>query len=205
MFLRHSHCPHCKEISNAWNELTDYYHHQQQQQAENNNAHLQEILIGSIDCTNGSPTGGKALCTRFQIIGLPTILYGDTSFGGVYLEEYRGGKTFDDLKQFASKSLIPVCHPGNLHACSADERRQMESYMAMSYNELNAKIQQVEKKGEETRVFYEAEFDKLQSIYDDRLVEKIRYVAQLKDEVRMIKEVMAEKTKPEKESSFRSI
>ena len=81
-------------MGNAWNELADYY-----QQPDNNPNG--DILIGSIDCTN-SPTG-KALCAKFKIMGLPTILYGDTTFGGVYLEEYRGDKSFSDFKQ---QSLI---------------------------------------------------------------------------------------------------
>lgn len=177
-----SHCPHCKKMGNAWNELADYY-----QQPDNNQNG--DILIGSIDCTN-SPTG-KALCARFKIMGLPTILYGDTTYGGVYLEEYRGDKSFSDFKQFTSQALVPMCHPGNLDVCGADERRQIESYIAMEYHELLAEIRQVEKKGVDTKAFYETEFDKLQDIYNKQLAKKTIYVSRVKDDVRMIKEVIA--------------
>ena len=177
------HCPHCKKMGNAWNELADYY----QEQPDNNKNG--DILIGSIDCTN-SPAG-KALCARFKIMGLPTILYGDANFGGVYLEEYRGDKTFADLQQFASQALVPTCNAGNLDACTADERIEIESYIEMSYSELDAKIKQVEQKEKDTKEFYAAEFGKLQDSYNEQLAEKTNYVARVKDDMRMIKEVIA--------------
>ena len=176
------HCPHCKEMGNAWNELADYY------QQPNNNKNG-DILIGSIDCTK-SPEG-KALCARFKIMGLPTILYGDANFGGVYLEEYRGDKTFAALQQFASQALVPKCNAGNLDACTVDERIEIESYITMSYSELDAKIKQVEQKEKDTKEFYAAEFGKLQDRYNEQLAEKTNYVARVKDDMRMIKEVIA--------------
>ena len=178
-----SHCPHCKEMGSAWNELADYYH----EQPDNNKNG--DILIGSIDCTN-SPAG-KALCARFKIMGLPTILYGDTNFGGVYLEEYRGDKTFAALQQFASQALVPTCNAGNLDACTADERIVIESYIEMSYSELDAQIKQVEQREKDTKEFYAAEFGKLQDRYNEQLAEKTNYVATVKDDMRMIKEVIA--------------
>lgn len=169
-------------MGNAWNELADYY------QEPNNNKNG-DILIGSIDCTN-SPAG-KALCARFKIMGLPTILYGDANFGGVYLEEYRGDKTFAALQQFASQALVPTCNAGNLDACATDERIEIESYIAMERSELDAKIKQVEQKEKDTKEFYAAEFGKLQDRYNEQLAEKTNYVAKVKDDMRMIKEVIA--------------
>ncbi len=171
-------------MANAWNELADHY--QQPQNNPNGN-----ILIGSIDCTN-SPTG-KALCGRFKIMGLPTILYGDANFGGVHLEEYRGEKTVTDLKEFASQALVPECNAGNLDACAAEERVEMESYIAMSYQELDAKIKEVEQKEKDTKAFYAAEFGKLQESYNEKLAEKAIYVSRVKDDVRIIKEVISMK------------
>ena len=171
-------------MANAWNELADHY-----QQPENNKNG--DILIGSIDCTN-SPTG-KALCAKFKIMGLPTILYGDANFGGVYLEEYRGEKTITDLKNFASRTLVPECNAGNLDACAADERVEMESYIAMSYHELDAKIKQVEQKEKDTKAFYAAAFGKLHDSYNEQLAEKTIYVSRVKDDVRIIKEVISMK------------
>ena len=169
-------------MANDWNELADYY-----QQPENNKN--DDILIGSIDCTN-SPSG-KQLCGRFKIMGLPTIYYGPASFGGVYLEEYRGDKSFTDFQQFASKELVPQCNPGYLDACAAEERIEMESYIAMGYSELDAKIKEVEMKEVETKKFYAAQFAKLQNIYNNKLAEKTRYVLRVKDDVRVINEVIA--------------
>eukprot|EP00985_Skeletonema_marinoi_P003121 scaffold1295_cov77-Skeletonema_marinoi.AAC.1 len=173
-------------MASAWNELADYY-----QQPENNKNG--DILIGSIDCTK-SPAG-KALCGRFKIMGLPTILYGDANFGGVYLEEYRGDKSFTDFKQFASQTLVPKCNPGSLDACAADERVEMESYIAMGYHELDAKIKQVKQREIDTKAFYADQFGKLQDRYNEQLAEKTSYVSRVNDDVGMIKEVIALKVK----------
>jgi hypothetical protein len=61
----------------------------------------------------------------------------------------------------------------------------------MEYHELLAEIRQVEKKGVDTKAFYETEFDKLQDIYNKQLAKKTIYVSRVKDDVRMIKEVIA--------------
>ena len=142
-----------------------------------------DILIASIDCTNAF--GGKRLCVKFKVRGVPTILYGDASFGGVYLEEYPSTqKTFKDFQKFATIHLIPKCNPANLDACTADERKQIESYMTMRYQELDVKIKQVEKEEEDTKEFFKSEFDTLQSSYNTKLEEKTKYVSEVKDYAR---------------------
>ena len=102
-------------MAGAWNDLATYYHelHDDTKSSSSGN-----ILIGSIDCTD-SPKG-KDLCSRFEIVGLPTLLYGDASLGGIYLEEYGGDKSFNDLKSFAIENLLPTCNPGNLGACDSE-------------------------------------------------------------------------------------
>ncbi|KAL7554589.1 hypothetical protein ACHAWF_018072 [Thalassiosira exigua] len=174
-------CPHCKSIAGAWNDLATYY----EELPEN------DILIGSIDCTD-SP-GGKGLCAKFKIMGLPTLLYGDASFGGVYLEEYGGDKTIEQLKSFAAKALVPQCHPGNLDACSSDVRPQMEKFTAMPYNELDALIKDTEKLEEEARSSYKSNFAKLQRAYDKSLLEMELKVTRSRANVKLIKEVMVSK------------
>lgn len=175
-------CPHCKSMAGAWNKLAAHY----RESPDDNN-----VLIGSIDCTD-SPKG-KGLCARFKIMGLPTLMYGDAGFGGVYLEEYGGDKTFKDLKSFAAEALVPTCNPGNLDACSSDERPLVESYMAMPYRELEALIEDTEKIEEDAKTSYTVDFRKLQKKYNQGLTEKEMLIANASANVKLIKEIMATK------------
>jgi len=65
-------------------------------------------LIAEVDCT----TDGKPLCDQNGVKGFPTLKYGDPSA----LEDYQGGRTFNDLAEFALansarslKVLPPIC------------------------------------------------------------------------------------------------
>mmetsp|Transcript_29209 Transcript_29209/g.62110 ORF Transcript_29209/g.62110 Transcript_29209/m.62110 type:complete len:247 (-) Transcript_29209:201-941(-) len=174
-------CPHCKSIAGAWSELATYY----QELPDNEN-----VLIGSIDCTD-SPKG-KDLCARFKMIGLPTLLYGDASLGGVYLEEFGGGdKTFEELKSFAVEKLVPTCNPANLDACSTDKRQDMEAFMAMSYQELDDKIKGMEKHQEDLKASFKNMFATLQKNYDHKIMEKELQITRAKANVKLIEEVIA--------------
>lgn len=177
-------CPHCNAMAKAWNELAEYYQ----------KTGKTDVLIASVDCTD-SPNG-KSLCMRFKLAGLPTLLYGPTSYDGVYLEEYGGGKSFDELKSFAMKELVPKCLPGSLDACSAEERAQMETYMSMSYDELIVHIETSEKRLKDTRETFKTKKDELQKYHDKMLIEKEMNVTKSKATIKMI-EGVREKLKAE--------
>ncbi|KAL3782922.1 hypothetical protein HJC23_004901 [Cyclotella cryptica] len=170
-------CPHCNNMAKSWNELAEYY--------QNNGK--TDVLIGSIDCTD-SPHG-KNLCIKFKITGLPTLLYGPSGSDGVYLEEYGGEKTYDDLKSFALKELVPKCLPVSLDACTAEERQEMDSYIAMSYTQLNEMIQSLEKQMIELKESFKTKFMELQKDHDRMLIEKELKITRSKETIKMIKEV----------------
>ena len=187
-------CPHCKTISAAWDELASYYRGPTDDGDDNDDmvkGNNKDILIGSIDCSD-SP-GGKDLCVRFEIVGLPTLLYGDASLGGIYLEEYGGEKTFEDMKSFAANALVPKCNPGRLDACPPDTRIEMETYMAMSYQALDDKIKGMEKDQEELKASFKDMFALLQRKYDEYVREKETQILMAKVNLRLIKEIIATK------------
>lgn len=175
-------CPHCKSIAPAWNELAKYY----QELPENDS-----IIIGSIDCTN-SPKG-KELCARFKIMGLPTLLYGDASSGGIYLEEYGGDKRFDELKSFAAEALVPTCGPRFLDTCSPQTRKEVEKFMAMSYESLDGVIKGKEKQEEDLQTAFKDTFAELQKNYDQSLLRKELQITQARANAMLVKEVIAMK------------
>ncbi len=186
-------CPHCNSMAKAWNELASYYHSQNEPDMEQNNENTENnVLIGSIDCTD-SPKG-KELCARFKIIGLPTLLYGDASFGGAYLEEYAGDKDFQSLKSFAIENLVLSCGPWDLNACSPDSREELQSYMSLSYSTLDSRIKLMESRLDEIETNFRNEFDTMQKNYDEQLTEKEMKVLRAKENIKLIKEVLAAKS-----------
>lgn len=90
-----------------------------------------------MDCT----TEGKELCETHGVRGFPTIKYGDPTA----LEDYAGGRSYEELKQFADENLGPSCGPTNLDLCSDDVRAKIEKYLKMSSGRLEAKIRNLEK------------------------------------------------------------
>jgi len=56
-----------------------------------------EVLVADVDCT----ASGKTLCETHGVQGFPTIKYGNPED----LEDYEGGRSFDDLAKFAQASI----------------------------------------------------------------------------------------------------
>merc|ERR1712032_1024611 len=96
------------------------------------------VLIADVDCT----AEGKPLCEEVGVEGFPTIKFGDPSA----LEDYEGGRDYDDMKEFADKNLGPRCGPKNMDLCDDEKKAQIEKLKAMPMDELKAKIE--EKQGE---------------------------------------------------------
>merc|ERR1712172_460371 len=89
-------------------------------------------LVGDVDCT----AGGQSLCNEVGVRGYPTIKYGDPN----NLEDYKGGRSFDDLKKFAEENLGPTCGPANLDLCKEADAAKIKKFMDMSLERVEAKI-----------------------------------------------------------------
>jgi hypothetical protein len=106
----------------AWDELmAEYQNHS-------------SILIADVDCT----AEGKYLCDDVGVEGFPTIKYGDPN----NLEDYDGERDIETLKDFAKKNLGPRCSAVNLDLCDADAKAQIDAFMAMPAEELDAKVRE---------------------------------------------------------------
>lgn len=177
------HCPHCKSMAGAWNQLAAHYRDRPDGD--------DDILIGSVDCTD---LPARGLCMRFKINGLPTLLYGDASQGGVYLEEYGGDKTPEDLTAFAAEALVRRCGPGDPDACAPAARAEVEGFLALSRAGLQAYIDGGEREVRELRdAFRRAKAD-LQKEHDRHLLEKELLVTRIRARVRLIEEIAAAKS-----------
>merc|ERR1719502_1001230 len=118
--------------------------------------------VYDVDCT----AEGKPLCDSNGVQGFPTIKYGDPSA----LEDYQGGRSYDDLKKFADENLKPSCGPANLDLCDDDKKKEIEELMADP--DLDKKIEEGEQKIKDAESNFEAEVKKLQEKYESLMAEK---------------------------------
>ena len=121
-------------------------------------------LLGETLCN--APRFGS-LSLRLQ--GYPTIKYGDPN----NMEDYQGGRTFDDLQTFAKENLGPSCGPANLDLCDAEQKAQIEEAMAFSDADLDTKIADGEKSLTDAEENFKAEVEKLQANYERLMKEKV--------------------------------
>lgn len=142
-------------------------------------------LVADVDCT----AAGEPLCEKVGVQGYPTIKYGDPNG----LEDYEGGRAFDDLKKFAD-DLKPVCTPSQLEACSAEEKELITAYEAKSLDDLTKDVEEKEKQIKDAETTFEKEVEKLQEKYEQLEKEKSDTISTIKQSgMGLMKSVIASK------------
>jgi thiol-disulfide isomerase/thioredoxin len=183
-------CVNCKELAPAWEALEKEWRDHP------------TVLIGEIDCGNSI---NREWCDdAFHIVGVPTLLYGDPSSDGMYLEEYRDTqKDAGSLIQFAKTTLTqPVCNPNRMDGCTENDRALMESYWERSIDDLDQEIQAKEAQIQAYKDAYKKEFSQLQKQYNDKEFEMSMYQIDVKDDIRILNEIKQElKSIEEREES----
>jgi len=119
-----------------------------------------KVLIGDVDCT---VEANKQLCEEQDIQGYPTLKYyvpGDRA-GSVY----EGGRELKDLKAFV-KTLGPACGPAYLKRCNETQRAELDGYMAMPAEELQAKHDEITGKIKKAEEDHQELLKSLQSQYE---------------------------------------
>lgn len=124
-------CGHCQKLAPDWRKLEKEHK-------------KSEMLIGSVDCTDGPPQPGgggpgggrNPLCDKYQAMSLPTLMYFQQ--GSTKGFTYEGNKTLDELLAFSAE-LSSTCSPKNLEACTDEQKATFEEYEALSVSELKDK------------------------------------------------------------------
>jgi len=161
----------------AWDKLMKKY------------ADSKTALIADVDCT----ADGKDLCEEHGVQGFPTIKWGDPSA----LEDYEGGRDYEELETFANENLKPMCSPSNLDLCDAEKKAQIEGFMKMSVEDLDTKISDGEASLKEAEANFDAEVQKLQEKYEELEKEKTAKQKEIKDSgLSLMKAVKAAKGSP---------
>ena len=145
-------------------------------------------LVADVDCT----ADGKPLCDANGVRGYPPIKYGDPSA----LEDYKGGRSFDDLKKFADENLKPMCSPTNIDLCDDEKKAEIEKFQAMSDADLEAAIAEKEKLMEEAEETFKTAVQGLQDQYQKLMSTKDETIENVKNSgLGMMKAVKASKAK----------
>jgi|Transcript_123894 hypothetical protein len=149
-------------------------------------------LVADVDCT----AEGKPLCEEHGVQGFPTIKWGDPSA----LEDYEGGRDYDELESFAEENLKPLCSPANIDLCDDDKKKQISELMAMSVDALQAEVEKMEGEQKEAEETFEAEVKKLQERYEGLEKEKNEKQKAIKDSgLGLMKAVKASRGKSKEE------
>lgn len=147
-------------------------------------------LVAEVDCSSKL---GKIFCEYMDIKSFPTLMYGHPNS----MEEYEGGRTYQELSEFAKENLVPQCTPTDLDRCDAVTRELIEQYLAKSKQELMAMVKVEEAKLKEAKEKYDAELDALQAKYEeaakvrDEAIEAVR-----KGGIHLMKAVVKTKVTP---------
>jgi len=144
-------------------------------------------LVGDVDCT---AEGAKELCETHGVQGFPTIKWGDPSA----LEDYEGGRDYEDLETFANENLKPVCSPKNIDLCDADKKQKIEALMKMSSSELEAEIEKKDAELKEAETTFDEQVKKLQETYEGLEKAKTEKQKEIKESgLGLMKSVLAAK------------
>merc|ERR1711988_1862206 len=130
-------------------------------------------LVADVDCT----ASGKELCEEVGVQGYPTIKYGDPNA----LEDYEGGRGFDELKEFADENLGPSCGPANLELCDDAKKKEITTLMGKSLSDLQADIEKKEGLIQEEESKFEKAVEGLQAQYEALDKAKTEAVKVIKD------------------------
>jgi len=163
-------CQHCKQMHIAWERLGDEFMNDE------------NVVIGRVDCEKE-----ETLCKQFEILGTPTLLYGNP----YDLKEYGGDKDFPSLKAWAIQALVPACSPDNMDPCSAFEKENIYQWMRWSAVELEKIIEEVKSDEEAAHKEFETKIQELQRQYDTFNDKNSLDQAQIKTEIKLLNEIKA--------------
>jgi len=143
-----------------------------------------DALIADVDCT----AAGKPLCDQVGVKGYPTLKWGSPDD----LQDYEGGRGFDELKKFAVENLKPICAPGNLDICTDEDRAEIEKVMAMSDEDIAAKIEEGDTKIKDAEETFQTKLSELQATYQELMKTKDETIDDVKKNgLGMMKSVLA--------------
>jgi hypothetical protein len=124
------------------------------------------VLIADVDCTS---SGGRPLCTKYNVDSYPTLKYGDPSLSeNTMMDDYEGPRDYDSLLSFVMAELEPSCSPEFVYLCNRGQQQLIHDYMTMNMIDLDELIEVAEE-----------EYADIEDRYDSQLAELEYYAEEL--------------------------
>jgi acylphosphatase len=137
-------------------------------------ADSETALIADVDCT----AAGKPLCDANGVKGYPTIKWGDPSA----LEDYKGGRDYVSLENFARENLKPICSPSNIDLCDDAKKADIEKFVKMAADgTIDAEIETNEKAIADAEAAFKTGVEGLQARYTEMQAKKDKAVEDIKN------------------------
>ncbi len=119
-------CDYCTSLAPEWQKLTEEYED------------YEKNFVAEVDCYSKE---SRDLCDELGVGAYPTIKYGDPAA----LDVYKGGHSYEELATFAKDEFKPKCSPYFMELCTDEQRQEIEDLIALSEDDINAKIVEKEK------------------------------------------------------------
>mmetsp|Transcript_37344 Transcript_37344/g.90677 ORF Transcript_37344/g.90677 Transcript_37344/m.90677 type:complete len:169 (+) Transcript_37344:355-861(+) len=149
--------------------------------------------VYEVDCTSEDGDFEHEICELFGIESFPTILYGSS----LDLQTYDGGRTYEELSEFAEENLVPTCSAKNPDLCDDEMKESMEEYSSKSTAALATMIQQQEAKLSEIEQDYVEELEELQKKFKELKEERDEAMDSIRNNktgLKMMLSVLSSKT-----------
>jgi len=128
----------------AWSKLMDEY------------ADSATVVVAEADCTGT----GKKLCEKHGVKGFPAIRFGDPS----NLEEYKNGRDFGSLSDFAA-GLLPPCDVNSLQNCDEEQIQDISELGLLTEEELQVRVSEYDQSVTEINAVFKDAVSELQKTY----------------------------------------
>jgi len=136
------------------------------------------VVIADVDCTQH-----QGLCGEHGVRGYPTIKY----YLGGEAEDYKGGRTFKDLKKFVKDNLMEApCDSANKDACSEEQLAKLAEAEAMSREDRDAKLAEIKAEIKATNKAHDDLLESLQAQFKESQESTEAKVAELKGSMKWL-------------------
>lgn len=132
-------------------------------------------LVMEVDCE--SEDGEQEICDFFGVESFPTIVYG--SF--LDLQTYGGGRTYEELSEFAKENLVPTCSVKHPDLCDDEIKERMEEYFSKTPDALKIMIQHQERKLKDIEEDYLEQLEELEKKFKELKDERDQEMASFRN------------------------
>mmetsp|Transcript_9789 Transcript_9789/g.9449 ORF Transcript_9789/g.9449 Transcript_9789/m.9449 type:complete len:226 (-) Transcript_9789:119-796(-) len=174
--FRTEHCAHCRELGPVWEKLALSF---------DDSDHG---LVAEVNCDKE-----VTLCKELNVIGTPTLYYGDPSVGGIFLEEFGGDRDLENLSDFAAEVLVPMCTIHNIFPCSREIARNIRDWTHMSFEKITELVTEKEDEIKSAETLFVNENKKLQAVHDKLNNAHELEKARMQTHIRSLKDLLTSK------------